>query len=45
MGSAPRVIWDQLESGADVNEVAQDFDLDGADVRWAYSYESSVRAA
>jgi uncharacterized protein (DUF433 family) len=44
-GVSTEVIWEQLESGAGVDEVARDFDLEPADVRWAYGYESSVRAA
>lgn len=44
-GVSTEVLWEQLDGGASVEEVAGSFDLSVQDVRWAYSYESSVRAA
>jgi len=44
-GISTEVLWEQIEAGASVNEVAESFDLRPADVRWAYGYESAVRAA
>jgi uncharacterized protein (DUF433 family) len=44
-GVRTEVLWEQVESGAGVDEVAGDFDLSAADVRWALSYENSARAA
>jgi uncharacterized protein (DUF433 family) len=43
-GITTAVLWEQVEAGADFAEVADDFDLDIADVRWAWSYETSARS-
>lgn len=43
-GVSTEVIWEQLESGADFDEVAATFGLDPDDVRWAHAYETSARA-
>ena len=44
-GISTEVLWEQAESGASLEEVADDFDLEVADVRWAVSYESAPAAA
>ncbi len=44
-GVRTEVLWEQVESGAGVDEVADDFNLSAADVRWALSYENSAHAA
>jgi len=44
-GVSTEVLWEQAESGASLEEIARDFDLDVADVRWAVSYESAPAAA
>ena len=44
-GISTEVLWEQVEGGAGMDEVAESFGLALADVRWAYSYESSARAA
>lgn len=44
-GVSTDVIWEQLESGADFDEIADTFALEPDDVRWAHAYETSVRAA
>jgi uncharacterized protein (DUF433 family) len=43
-GISTEVLWEQLESGADVDEVAADFQLTEDDVRWANAYETSARS-
>jgi uncharacterized protein (DUF433 family) len=44
-GISTAVLWEQLEAGADFDEVAEDFDLTADDVRWAHAYETSVRSS
>jgi uncharacterized protein (DUF433 family) len=44
-GISTEVLWERAESGASLDEIADDFDLDVADVRWAVSYESAPAAA
>ena len=44
-GISTEVLWEQVDAGATVAEVAEDFDLAVADVRWAVSYENGARAA
>jgi uncharacterized protein (DUF433 family) len=44
-GISTEVLWEQAESGASLEEIADAFDLDVADVRWAVSYESAPAAA
>jgi uncharacterized protein (DUF433 family) len=44
-GVRTEVVWEQLEDGADVSEVASDFGLSDRDVRWAQAYENSLRSA
>lgn len=44
-GISTEILWEQSESGADVQELSEAFDLDGSDVRWALAYEHSRRAA
>jgi uncharacterized protein (DUF433 family) len=44
-GISTEVVWEHLEEGEAVEEVAAAFDLDTADVVWASSYENSHRAA
>lgn len=44
-GISTEVLWEQVEAGAEVREVADDFGLTVPDVRWAVSYESAAHAA
>jgi uncharacterized protein (DUF433 family) len=44
-GISTEVLWEHVEAGEDVAEVAAAFDLDEADVHWALAYETSARAA
>jgi uncharacterized protein (DUF433 family) len=44
-GISTEVLWEHIEAGEDVEEVAQAFELPGTDVRWALAYETSLRAA
>lgn len=44
-GISTEILWEHAESGASLAEIADDFDLDVADVRWAVSYESAPAAA
>lgn len=42
-GISTDVLWEQLEAGVEPAEVAADFDLSEADVRWAQAYEIGAR--
>jgi hypothetical protein len=42
--SVPRWCGNRTTRGLDVEEIAEMFQLDGADVRWALAYELSQRA-
>lgn len=44
-GIKTEVIWEHLEADETISEVAEQFGLTPPDVRWAYAYETSVRAA
>ena len=44
-GISTEVLWEHAESGEDVQETAEAFDLEPDDVRWALAYETSLRAA
>jgi uncharacterized protein (DUF433 family) len=44
-GISTEALWEHVESGEDLAEVAEAFDLDLDDVRWALAYETSARAA
>ncbi len=44
-GISTEALWEHAESGASLEEIAGDFDLALADVRWAVSYESASAAA
>ncbi len=44
-GISTEVLWEQVEAGADEDEVAQAFGLAVDDVRWAMAFELSLRAA
>ena len=44
-GISTEAIWEQAEVGEDVATVAELYDLTVPEVRWALSYENSVRAA
>jgi hypothetical protein len=39
------ILWEQIESGEDIDIVAGMFDLSIDHVRWALAYETSARAA
>ena len=43
-GVSTRAIFDESEAGASVRELATDFELSEADVRWAVAYEQSAAA-
>jgi uncharacterized protein (DUF433 family) len=44
-GISTVVLWEHIEGGDSVNEVAETFDLPPADVRWAYAYEAAAQVA
>jgi uncharacterized protein (DUF433 family) len=44
-GISTEAIWEQDEIGVDVEEIADVYQLNVADVRWALAYENSQRAA
>jgi uncharacterized protein (DUF433 family) len=44
-GISTEALWEQVEDGADLSEVAIDYGLTVRDVRWAVSYETAARAA
>jgi uncharacterized protein (DUF433 family)/DNA-binding transcriptional MerR regulator len=44
-GISTDVIWEQVDVGEDVDTIAEVYQLDVADVRWALSYENAQRAA
>ena len=44
-GISTEVLWEQVEDGAGLDELAEEFSLASASVRWAWSYENSARAA
>lgn len=44
-GISTEVIWEHADAGEDEDEIAESFDLDLSDVRWALSYETARRAA
>jgi uncharacterized protein (DUF433 family) len=44
-GISTTVLWEQVEAGASLDEVAEDYDLAVGDVRWAVSYETATSAA
>lgn len=43
-GIRTEIIWEHIEAGEDFAEIASQFDITVADVRWAFSYENSSRA-
>lgn len=44
-GISTETIWEQDEAGVEVEEIAEVYQLEVADVRWALAYENSQRAA
>lgn len=44
-GISTEVLWEHDDAGESVDEIADAFDLRPRDVRWALSYENSLRAA
>ena len=44
-GISTEVLWEHVEEGEDIEEVASVFDLRPDDVRWALSYETAARTA
>jgi uncharacterized protein (DUF433 family)/DNA-binding transcriptional MerR regulator len=44
-GVSTEVLWEHLAAGEDIEETAADFGLEVEDVSWAFSYETSRRAA
>lgn len=44
-GISTEVLWEHEQAGEDVEEIADAFDLNVDDVRWALAYETSFRAA
>lgn len=45
LGISTEVIWEHVEADESFGEVADQFDLTPDEVRWAYAYEISARAA
>ena len=44
-GISTEVLWEHDDAGEDVEEIADDYGLEPADVGWALSYENALRAA
>jgi uncharacterized protein (DUF433 family) len=44
-GISTEALWEHVESGEDLADVAEAFDLDIDEVRWALAYETSARVA
>jgi len=44
-GISTEALWEHVEVGEDMTEVAAAFNLEVDDVRWALAYEMSARAA
>ena len=44
-GISTEAIWEHDQGGEAVEEIAEAFDLDPGDVRWALAYETSARAS
>jgi uncharacterized protein (DUF433 family) len=44
-GVSTETLWEQVDSGEDIDVVAELFNLSIDDVRWALAYETSARAA
>ena len=44
-GITTRALWEHVEAGEDMLDVAHAFEVDVDDVRWALAYEISARAA
>jgi uncharacterized protein (DUF433 family) len=44
-GISTEVLWEHVEAGEDVDEVADSFGITVKDVRWALAYENAARAA
>jgi uncharacterized protein (DUF433 family) len=44
-GIRTEILWEHVEGGEDLDEVAEAFDVSIDDVRWALAYETSRRAA
>jgi len=44
-GISTEAIWEQDESGAEADEIAEIYQLNVTDVRWALAYENAQRAA
>jgi uncharacterized protein (DUF433 family) len=44
-GISTEVIWEHVEADEPFGDVADQFDLTSDEVRWAYAYETSARAA
>jgi uncharacterized protein (DUF433 family) len=44
-GISTEVLWEHVDAGEDIEDVAEAFDLEVSDVRWALAYETSLRAA
>lgn len=44
-GVSTEVLWEHVEAGEDLEDVATDFGISETDLRWAVAYETTVRAA
>lgn len=44
-GISTEILWEHVEAGEDIGEVAEGFELSVDEVRWALAYETSLRAA
>jgi uncharacterized protein (DUF433 family) len=43
-GIRTEVLWEHIDAGEGIEEVAEAFDLAVSDVRWALAYENSLHA-
>lgn len=44
-GISTEALWEQEQAGETAGDIAEDFELSEADVRWALAYETSARAS
>jgi uncharacterized protein (DUF433 family) len=43
-GVSTEALWEHVEAGEDLEDVATDFELSVSDIRWALAYETSLGA-
>jgi uncharacterized protein (DUF433 family) len=44
-GVSTETVWEQDDAGVNIEEIAETYQLDVTDVRWALAYENAQRAA